>query len=45
MVMYGEEICKKSAQKRLQKRIRVRNHSFSNTFRAGGKNFDGEQDK
>jgi hypothetical protein len=44
MVMYGEEICKKRAQIRLQKRIRVNNQSFSTTFRAGGKNCDGEKE-
>ena len=43
--MYGEEICKKRAQIRYQKRVRVSNNSFSNTFRAGGKNCDWEKNK
>ena len=45
MVMYGEQICKKSAQIKQQKRIRVSNHAFSNIFRAGGKNCDGANDE
>ena len=43
MVMYGEEICRKRAPTRLQKRIRLNNQSFSNTFKAGGKNSIGRR--
>jgi hypothetical protein len=43
--MYGEEICRKRAQIRFQKRIKVNNQSFSTTFRVRGKNCDGEKEK
>jgi hypothetical protein len=42
--MYGEEICRKRAQIRLQKRIRVNNQPFSTTFRVEGKKCDGEKE-
>jgi hypothetical protein len=42
--MYGEEICRKRAQKRLKKRIRVNNQSFSTTFRGRDKNYDREKE-
>jgi len=41
--MYGEEICRKRAQIRLQKRIRVNNQSFSTTFRVEVKNVMGRR--
>ena len=37
MVIYSEEICKKRAQIRWQKRIRGSNHSFSKTLKPEAK--------